>query len=408
MSAESPHPYRWIMLLVSWITTFVTALCLTSYSPLLNEMRLYFSMSHSEAGLLMSLPMLTMSSLQIIGGAISNRIGVRKTLIIGSTIVAISQVITSIVTAFSMEAVFRLIMGLGSSLTMICAIGLIALWFPQQELARAMSIQATGWATGNIAGVLAPIPLEMALKTDWRGPFAVFGVLASAVAIIIIVLAKDRARTQTLESDAKRSWTDLLRVKEVWTTTIGHFGVMASMTVITTWLPTVLTESGWTPTLAASISTMVPLIGIVGNLAGGALSDKLGRKKPVILITGIFGALTYVLFVFVLQTPLVWFVAASAGLFSYLFVGPLLSTLPGIPEIGPRRSGMAWGIVMAVSSVASFISPILMGEIRTTTGSYSSGFIMAAGFAAMLVVPGLLGRETGQKRRAVDQSLRAR
>jgi len=386
------------MLLVSWITTFVTALCLTSYSPLLNEMRLYFSMSHSEAAMLMSLPMLTMSSLQIIGGAISNRIGVRRTLIIGSTIIAISQVITSIVTTFSMEAVFRMTMGLGSSLTMICAVGLIALWFPQQELARAMSIQATGWATGNIAGVLAPIPLEMALNTDWRGPFAVFGVLASAVTIILLVLAKDRSHTQVLESDSGRSWTDLLRVKEVWMITTGHFGVMASMTVISTWLPAVLIESGWTPTLAASISTMVPLVGVVGNLAGGVLSDRLGRKKPVILITGVFGALTYVIFVFVLQTPLVWFVAASAGLFSYLFVGPLLSTLPGIPEIGPRRAGMAWGIVMAVSSVASFISPIMMGEIRHTTGSYNPGFFMAAGFAAMLVVPGLLGRETGRKR----------
>ena len=55
---------------------------------------------------------------------------------------------------------------------------------------------------------------------------------------------------------------------------------------------------------------------------------------------------------------------------------------------------------MMVSSVGAFLSPILMGQIRMVTGSYSLGFVLAAAFGALLIVPGVFGRETGWRARS--------
>jgi len=397
MTVENPDPYRWTMLLVSWLITFTAALCINCYSPLLNEMRESLSMSYSEAALPMSLAILTSSSFQVVAGVLTTRIGTRKTLLIGSTVIATSQLLAAMASTFALEAASRLFVGLGAGMTLLCAVGLLAVWFPPRELARVMGIQATGWAVGSVVGFLTPLPLEAAFMMDWRGPFLIFGVLAVAVTLILLVLAKEKSSTQVPERSERPSLAELAKIKELWTVTIGQFGAMAAITIFMTWLPAILIESGWLPTVAATISTMLPLVGVIGNLAGGALSDRLGRRKPIILITGILGALSYALFIFVIQTPIVWIVAAATGWFMYFYIGPLLSVLPGIPEIGPSRSGAAWGMVMTVCSVAGFISPILMGQIRMVTGSYTLGFVVAAAFGAMLVVPGVFGRETGRK-----------
>lgn len=400
MSTEAPDPYRWTMLAVAWLAVFTSAACINCYAPILNEMMSSLSISYSEAALLMSLAVLTCSSFQVVGGVLTSRIGTKKTILLGSAIIAISQLITALAGTFSFEAVFRFLMGLGSGFTLLCAVELVALWFPPGELARAMGIQASGWAAGNVIGILLPIPFELAFKTDWRGPFLLLGAFATIVALILLALTREKSRIRFQAADEGSSWVKLLRVKEFWLVTIGNFGSMSSGFMISTWLPTILIESGWSPTVAVIISALMPLMGIPGNLAGGFVSDRMGRKKPILLISGILGALFFLLFIFVIQNPLVWVVTAAAGWFMFFFIGPLLSTLPGVPEIGPSRSGAAWGLVMIMSSVGAFIAPIIMGQIRMVTGSYNLGFVLMAVFGAFLIAPGLLGRETGWKHEA--------
>jgi MFS family permease len=399
MSIEAPDPYRWTMLVVAWLAAFTSAACINCYSPLLNEMMSFLSMSYSEAALLMSLAVLTTLSFQVVGGVLTSRIGTKKTIVLGSTIIALSQLTMALAPTFTYEAVFRFLMGLGSGLTLLCAVEIMALWFPPRELGRAMGIQASGWAAGNVLGILTPIPFELAFRTDWRGPFLMLGAFAVVVTLVLLALTKEKSRIRAAGTEGP-SWAELVKVKELWLVTIGNFGAISSSFMITTWLPMILMESGWPPTVAAIVSAMFPLMGIPGNIVGGIFSDRLGRKKPILLISGVLGALFFGLFIFVVQTPLVWIVTVAAGWFMFFFIGPLLSTLPGIPEIGPGRSGAAWGVVMIVSSVGAFISPIVMGQIRMVTGSYSLGFVLAAAFGAMLIVPGVFGRETGWKHKA--------
>jgi MFS family permease len=388
------------MLAVAWIAAFTASACINGFAPLLNEIRTNLSISYSESALLMSLAVLTCASFQVVGGLFTRRIGTRKTMMLGATIIAISQLVTALSGTFTLEAAFRFFMGVGAGFTLLCAVELVALWFPPRELARAMGIQASGWAAGNVIGIIVPIPFELALKTDWRSPFLLFGALAVVMSVVLLALTRDKSPIQADETAKGFSYMEILKVKEFWLVTIGNFGSMASAFMINTWLPTVLIEYGWSPTLAVTISALVPLMGIPGNLVGGFVSDRMGRKKPILLATGLLGALSFSLFIFTIQSPLVWIVTALSGWFMAFFIGPLLSTMPEVPEIGTRRAGAAWGLVMMVSSVGAFLSPILMGQIRMVTGSYSLGFVLAAAFGALLIVPGVFGRETGWRARS--------
>ena len=85
----------------------------------------------------------------------------------------------------------------------------------------------------------------------------------------------------------------LLRVRELWILTIGLSGAFSASSIIMTWLPKSLIDVGWSDMLAAQLSTIIPLVGIPANLVGGILSDRLGKRKPLIGISAIFLILSY-------------------------------------------------------------------------------------------------------------------
>jgi AAHS family 3-hydroxyphenylpropionic acid transporter len=153
-------PYRWVILGVAWLIAFTCALTTFACSPHIDEMIHTFNISITEASLFMSLVNLSTFSFNLVGGILLGKAHTRKLIGVALAVVMISQLISGLTESYIIEVTARCVLGMGIGVTIICVIQSISEWFPVKELSAAFSIQVTGWATGNVIGLAAPIPPE--------------------------------------------------------------------------------------------------------------------------------------------------------------------------------------------------------------------------------------------------------
>ena len=378
-----------------WIIAFTCALTTFVCPPHMDEMIQTFGISITEASMFMSLINLSTLSFNFVGGILLGKTGARKIMGTGLAVIAVSQIISGLTGSYIVEVSARLVLGMGIGVTMICMMQSVSEWFSLRELSTAFSIQVTGWVTGNVVGLAAPIPLSKALGTDWRGTFLAFGAFALVVNLIFWIFFREPKATQEYTSRQGEGIKlgEILRLKDFWILSLGFMGQILGMSIAMTWLPKSLAEAGWTASSAALLTTIFPLMGLPGNLAGGLIANKLGRKKPLFLISGVFLMISYVILALAAQSILVWVAMILGGWFNFFFVGPLLAMPSELPEIGPRKSGIFLGLSNLITGSGGFFAPLLAGIMRESTGSFVSSFLFAGLLSALLLIPGFVARE---------------
>ena len=397
LTLNNTSQYRWVILGVVWIIAFTCALTTFVCPPHMDEMIQTFGISITEASMFMSLINLSTLSFNFVGGILLGKTGARKIMGTGLAVIAVSQIISGLTGSYIVEVSARLVLGMGIGVTMICMMQSVSEWFSLRELSAAFSIQVTGWVTGNVVGLAAPIPLSKALGTDWRGTFLAFGAFALVVNLIFWIFFREPKATQEYTSRQGEGIKlgEILRLKDFWILSLGFMGQILGMSIAMTWLPKSLAEAGWTASSAALLTTIFPLMGLPGNLAGGLIANKLGRKKPLFLISGVFLMISYVILALAAQSILVWVAMILGGWFNFFFVGPLLAMPSELPEIGPRKSGIFLGLSNLITGSGGFFAPLLAGIMRESTGSFVSSFLFAGLLSALLLIPGFLAREQG-------------
>ena len=143
--------------------------------------------------------------------------------------------------------------------------------------------------------------------------------------------------------------------------------------------------TGMSVTMAATAVSILALFNAAGRIVAGTLSDKFGR------INVLRGA-------FLLQiVGLVLLIGAGGGQ-SFKFIaavscigicfGALMGVYPGFTadQFGIRNNSVNYGIMFIGFAVAGYFGPTTCGKILSSTGSYSSAFIVSIA----LVIAGIL------------------
>jgi predicted MFS family arabinose efflux permease len=397
---NTTSPYRWVILGVAWLIACICALTTFVCAPHLEAMIATFHISIAEASLFMSLINLSTFSFNLVGGLLLRQAQARTLIGVALAVVTTSQLISGLTDSYLIEMTARCVLGMGIGVTMICVLQSLSEWFPVRELSTAFSIQVTGWATGNVIGLAAPIPLSQALGTSWRGSFLVFGALTFVTYLVFWLLFRESTTAQTQTSRGMDGITvgAILKMKEFWILSVGLLGQISGMSIAMTWLPTSLMEAGWAPASAALLTTIFPLMGIPANLVGGVCANKLKRRKPLFVGSGVGLMLSYVIFAVAAQGTLVWVAMIVGGWFNFFFIGPILAIPSELPEVGARGTGLFLGVQNLIVGVGGFLAPLAAGVMRETTGSFGAGFGFAACLSALILIPGFLARERDNRR----------
>jgi MFS transporter, ACS family, D-galactonate transporter len=333
---------------------------------------------------------------QIPGGLILDRIGVRLTYFWSVALWSIFTALQGVATGLGMLLGFRLGLGAAEAPCFPANSRVLVSWFPQNERARANSVYSVGMYFG--IAFLSPVLFWITATWGWRALFLIAGGIGLVFAAVWLWLYRDPHKSRwanqaELDHIAEGggvahssehipfAWKDvgwLLKQRQIVGASVGQFATNATLVFFLTWFPTYLVTERNMPWLKVGWVAVLPFVAAsVGVLVGGQLSDALvkrsgsatfGRKLPI--VGGLLMSSTIISAAFIDSNAVVIAVMCVA------FFGQGMSNLGWtlISDVAPRRLiGLTGGVFNFCTNLAGIVTPILIGFVVASTGSFFGG-----------------------------------
>lgn len=392
---------RWtigVLLGVGVLINYIDRINISVAAPQLQQ---DFGLSPEAMGVLFSAFFWSYSLLQVPGGMVLDRFGVKTVGRWGAFLWAVASAITAISSGFGGIFAARVLLGVAEAPAFPASQKATGYWFPRHERARSTAIFDSAAKFSNVIGV--PLVAFAIVNLGWRWGFGITAILSLGYFIAYWLIYRDPSQ------DPKLSKTEhdyivaggatpegvaaggnnamlgyLLSNRKVWGLTIGFSAYGYSFYLFLTWLPgylvqtlhmSILKSAGYAtiPWIFASLSDL--LIGgfLVDHLIARGFDETKVRKAVLVigmlLGTTVFGAVTT-------TNPLwaiTWITIALTGLSAAAPVGSSIVSL-----IAPRGgTGTIGGIVNFTNNLMGVAAPVITGFIVGLTHSFAGAFLVA-------------------------------
>lgn len=357
--------------------------------------------------------------MQIPTGVLVDTMGPRRVAVIGGVIGGIGSVLFGMADTLAIASVGRLLVGLGVSVMFIAMLKLNASWFHDRHFATATGATIL---LGNVGSLLAAAPLAWALNfVSWRTVFVSVGLFSLLLALLAWLLVRNNPGEAGLPSlrelDGKAAhpahqghWYDgllvVLRNRATWPGLWVNMGLAGSLFAFGgLWAVPFLHDVYGMDRTAATNHTTLLLAGFaIGAFFIGILSDRIGRRKPVMMVAALVWCLCWL--------PLLFGVAMSSVVSYALFLVMGLAA-PGFTlswacakEVNPPAlSGMATSVVNVGAFLGTAIMQPLVGwaidhahehhpDTALGLADYQAGLGIMLGFSLLGLVATFFVRET--------------
>lgn len=331
-------------------------------------------------------------------GAISDR--TRSRLGRRNLWVLIGIAITALATALLAAAEGMVLLSAAFALQVVGAnisLGALAPIVPDRVPEEARGRVSTSIGLGTLIGATVGIATASALLEDGAAPFLALAGLSLALGVAFQLLAPDFSNKADARTRTKFSPLSALafprNAPDFWWAFAGRLGVMLGYYVISGYQLYILTDYlDLDASEAAHILSTAALVNLVGALIGAALggpvSDFLGRRKAVTMVSAGFIA-AGVLLPLLIPTPvgfLAYMGVAGIGLGMFLSVDSAL-----LSQVLPSSEshGKDLGILGLATNAGQFIGPLVGSAVVANVG-FSAAFVAGSAVAligALLLLP---------------------
>ena len=405
MIRKRPIFYGWWMLGGLFAIDLVASLGRYNLAAFLPFMMPDLGWSRETIGLAQSIAIWLYAAFVVLAGALVDRIGSRKTFLIGGAVTILGWVLFSTIHApWQLYLCYGVLLALAVGMThYVPVMATTRKWFSKRAGVVA-GIAGSAWALGN--AIFMPVMTGMADSHGWRNTSLVLGICFGAVIMLCaLFIIRDTPESVGLYPDgetsplpashttsAEVSW----RIKSALRTpqflllftsySVYNIGLNGLSAHVVAWG----TDLGSPQATAGIFSTAFALPWMIGSLAGGWLGDKYGKGRiiPIGLIIAMAAMLYGWLGVHTQQGLLV--LSIGAGLGTGLQV-PLYAPLLG-DLFGRARVGSLFGILTFGYGVVGGWGPLIWATLREATGYYNVAALVAAVCYAIAVVATLFVR----------------
>jgi len=337
-------------------------------------------LSATQKGFLTAVPLLGGSFFRLVLGFMTERIGARKTGLIGLVVTLLPLLIAwQFASSFTGFLAAGILLGVAGA-SFAAALPLASAWYPPEYQGLAMGIAGAGNSGTLLATLFAP---RLAQAYGWRNVFALAAIPVICVWISFFFLAKDAPVKRAI-----KRWADYKRVLTVADT--GWFCFIYSLTFggfvgLASYLSIFFRDQyHMTKVQSGDLTTIVVIFGSFLRPVGGMLADKLGGYRMLlVLLTGVGLSLAAV----GTLPPVTFAVALLAVAMGMLGMGNG-SVFQLVPQRFPDSVGIMTGVIGAAGGFGGFLLPSVLGTMKDSTGSFGVGFVMVAG--AVMVGAGSL------------------
>ncbi len=385
----------WIVAAAFLISVYVGCCGFFGFTAMVDPIVREFGWSYAEVSFASSLRGLEMGILAPIVGALVDRFGPRKLILIGVVTIGVASVLLSFTQSLWMfYASFVLISFGAGGCASVVTVSVVARWF-RRRIGRAMGITVSGFGA---SGLLVPVIVWLIDSYGWRSALVIQGVGMWVLGIPLALLIRNHPEGMGLLPDGVRlpieGTTDASTQPEIpdvhipfrhalksrpfiYLNIVEGFRFMTLTAVVIHVMPYLATE-GISRNTAGLVAAAIPLFSILGRFGFGWMGD-VTEKRYVMALSFSLMVAGLVAFRFVAAF---WPLALFLLLFSPGFGGNMVMRGAVIREyFGVPSFGKLAGIVMGAGSIGGVIGPTMTGWIYDTFGTYDPAWIF---FAAIL------------------------
>lgn len=256
------------------------------------DLAVSFSTSAASLGALAATYFYVYTLMQIPTGILADTLGPRRILALGGVIGGLGSFLFGFAPSLDWALAGRTLIGLGVSVTFIAMLKLIAVWFEESRFATMVGICML---VGNMGSVLAGAPLSgLAQATGWRGVFIGIGAVSLVLAAACWLIVRDRPDAGGAAGTPRFDRTvvlggllAVLKNRATWPAIVVNTGMAgAFFTFGGLWATPYLVQVHGMARPAASAHLSLWFGGFAaGCFFIGTLSDRIGRRKPVVIAT---------------------------------------------------------------------------------------------------------------------------
>ncbi len=370
-----------------WVAVALVALAATvaqafgrfTYSVLLPAVRDDLGLSNSLAGFLgtVNVAAYLLGTLLVIRA--TARLRLVTLLRVGMVLAVVGLAGASISPGGPALGVALVVLGLGGACIWIPSPALAAAAVPQHRRGVAVGLIGAGIGLGIVsAGRLATVLRDRLGDQAWQDVYRVEAVIGLVAGVAIIALLRP---TNDPRPSRTGSGFAVLRTMEGWralTAAYAAFGLsyLLALTFLTARLED---DAGFTEAAAASVFAATGLAGIVGGVALGWLTDRLGPRR--VLVIGFSGIAAAGLAVLTGVVPVVY---AGALLLGTMFSGvPSVIAVYIVQHSDATTYGPRYAVATLAFGVAQVSAPQLGGFLADMTGAFTVVFLLSAATALL-------------------------
>lgn len=301
-------------------------------------------------------------------GALADRFGAAKVVLIGGVLYALGLVLMGLADSpWSLSLSAGLLIGIGLSGTSFSVIlGVVGRAVPAEKRSMGMGIASAAGSFGQFA--MLPGTLGLIGWLGWSAALLALGLLVALIVPLVSMLKDAPAPLSGHEQTLSEALREACSHSGFWLLAVGFFVCGFQVVFIGVHLPAYLVDQHLPASVGTTVLALVGLFNIFGTYTAGWLGGRMSKPR---LLTGLYLARAVVigLFLWLPVTTTTAYVFGMAMGFLWLSTVPLtngtVATLFGV-----RNLSMLGGLVFLFHQLGSFLGGWLGGVVYDRTGSY--------------------------------------
>lgn len=386
-----------VTMAVAWFLSYADRV---NMSVAVIPMQVEFGWTETVKGIVLASVFLGYISSQLFGGWATDRFGGQRVLAVAVIGFSLLTLLTPVAaeTSFAVLIVARTLLGVAEGLAVPATYALIGRWSIVSDRARLLAIVVSGATLGAPGGLI--ISGWLVEHTGWQMAFYGFGTLGLAWAVFWLMRAhaepdrdprvsqqeRDLLAASRVERDAKVEvpWRRIIAHPAIWAIVLAKFCALWTVYVFLAWLPSYFSAVQGISVAGSGLFAALPWIAMSAMLyvaswrADGMI--RLGRDvtfvRKLMQSIGLLGSTVFLVLVPFAGSAIAAaaLTCAAMGMLAFCYSG----ADPTVMEVAPRYAGSITGLVGTIGNLPGIIAIPLIGWIVDSTGSYSSGFVLAA------------------------------
>lgn len=373
-SASPPPTTPWLIVAVAAAILMVTMGSRQSLGLFLSPINTHTGLGVASISFAMAIAQLVWGAVQPVFGAVADRWGPGRVIVLGAVLLAAGSALTTQVTSqFGLIFAIGLLSAAGAGAgSFSILIGATAQRIPAERRSFAGGVINAGGSAGQF--VFAPLNQAIMSAFGWMSAMWTMAVLALTTAPMAWWLRGSDRKAQAQASAGSASITlrqqlrVALRDRSYWCLHAGFFTCGFHIAFLVTHMPGEVALCGLSPNVAATSLAIIGLANVAGSLAAGALGSRVRMKM---ILFWMYASRAVAVLLYLAATKDAWTFAFAAVLGA-----TWLATVPPTAGLtaklfGTRYLATLFGLTLLSHQIGGFFGAWLGGLTVVNSGAYT-------------------------------------